>query len=147
MSMPSHRKVPASKFVNQVCDVPGDKRDGTSGYCMTLSSANPEVFGPVAWSFLHTVAEHYDPTGPKSQEKCATWLANTAAMLPCTFCRGHMQKHVDATDTRAACESRDSLRTYLVDFHNKVNERTGGDAPWTPEQAKDAYGTAELCVD
>ena len=64
-----------------------------------------------------------------------TTVKHTPLMLPCRNCEKHMQQHVQENDTRAACQSNDSLR-----------ER-GGEAPWTSEQARKRYGTAELCID
>jgi hypothetical protein len=142
--MQCYRKVPASSFVNHVCDAPAE---ASRPQCHTVSSASPHVFGPIAWSFLHTVAENYDAEQPEAQTQCSAWLSSTAAMLPCPNCRGHLASYVAAHPTGPACESRDTLRTYLVDLHNSVNERTGGDPAWTPEQAQARYSMAELCID
>ena len=136
-----HRKVPAGSFVSHC----GDRPDGA--HCQQVSSAVPQVFGPVAWNFVHTAAEHYHPKDDADRERCSAWVKHTPLMLPCRDCEKHMQKHVQENDTRAACQSNDSLRDYFVDLHNKVNERTGGEAPWTSEQARERYGTAELCID
>lgn len=142
--MQPHRRVPASRFVNQMSCQPGS---GSPDHCVQVNSSEPEVFGPIAWSYIHTVAENYDPKDAATVQKCAAWIDNTPAMLPCRNCENHMQKWVDGHDSVAACGSRDSLRSYFVDLHNAVNKRTGGDKPWTDDQAQARYSKAELCLD
>jgi hypothetical protein len=142
--MQPYRRVPASRFVNPRCP---DQTTGTPDHCAVVKSSEPEVFGPIAWAHLHTVAENYEPDNDKAVERCAAWLDNTPPMLPCRNCERHMQKWVDCHDSRQACASKESLRSYFVDLHNAVNKRTHGDNPWTPEQAQARYATAELCMD
>lgn len=142
--MQSHRRVPASRFVNQMC---ADQISNSPDHCVRVKSSEPEVFGPIAWAHLHTVAENYEPADPKAVERCAAWLDNTPPMLPCRNCEHHMQQWVNSHDSVAACQSNDTLRSYFVDLHNAVNKRTGGDKPWTDDQAKARYETAELCLD
>ncbi len=140
--MQPHRRVPASRFVNQMCLL-----DASPDHCVRVDSSEPEVFGPIAWSFIHTVAENYEPKGEADQLKCAAWIDNTPTMLPCRNCEHHMARWVADHDSNAACQSKDTLRSYFVDLHNAVNKRTGGDKPWTDEQAQARYATAELCLD
>lgn len=137
----AHRKVPAGQFVNQVCG------SASGPHCVKVSTAAPLAFGPPTWNVLHTISEHYDDQQPDAQTRCAAWLSNVPAMLPCAECRGHMQQWVDQHPATDACASRDTLRTYMVDLHNAVNARVGGEAAWTPEQASERYRTVELCVD
>ena len=139
----AYRKVPAGQFVSGCVD-----RERDSERCHRVSSATPQAFGPASWWFMHTTAENYDDTQPDAQKRCAAWLSNSPAMLPCPECRGHMQAYVDEHPAADACLSRATLRTYLVDLHNTVNERTGSGEPvWTPEQASERYATVELCID
>jgi hypothetical protein len=144
--MQAHRRVPASRFVNRTC--PDDQVADSPDHCVQVASSEPEVFGPVAWAYIHTVAENYTPApGPDVVQKCAAWIDSTPVMLPCRSCESHMQKWVDEHDSQNACASRDNLRSYFVDLHNHVNHSTGGDAPWTDEQAKARYEKTELCLD
>lgn len=136
----SHRKVPAGSFVSH-CDTP------SGAHCQRVSSAVPEAFGPIAWNFIHTAAEHYNPQTDTDRDRCSAWVKNTPVMLPCRNCEKHMEKHVQEHDPRAACQSSETLRDYFVDLHNKVNDRTGGEAPWTSQQAQEQYATVELCID
>jgi len=139
--MDPHRKIPAGRFVGN-CGAPS-----AGEHCAQVSSAAPEVFGPIGWNFLHTIGAHYDATQPDAPKRCEAFLTNTPTMLPCADCRGHLEKYIKQHPPTDACKSREALGRYLVDLHNDVNERTGGGPKWTYDQAAAAYGTAELCVD
>ena len=140
-----HRKVPASRFVSQVCRPEDDTARPAASNCVRLPSSAPEVFGPPVWWALHSIAENYDPQTAAARASCAAWLDATPTMLPCRKCETHMQQFVDTHPSQAACTSRETLRAYYVDLHNAVNARTGGEAAWTPQQARAQYSTSELC--
>jgi hypothetical protein len=135
----AYRKVPASTLVNVFPHSAGTN-------CVEVDASVPESFGPVAWNFLHTSAEFYAPTCDGDQAKCQSFLSSLPAMLPCKYCQKHMSEYLQDHDVADACVNTDSLRTWLVDFHNSVSRRTGSDARWTPEQAEEAYKKTRLCV-
>ena len=79
-------------------------------------------WGPAAWKFLHIVSFSY-PDNPSVQEtrdaEALFWSLKN--LLPCQACREHYESELELhpPDTR----SRLTLSSWLVDVHNRVNQR------------------------
>ena len=84
-------------------------------------------WGPAAWTFLHTISFAYpeSPTTAQKEEMLAFLMA-FASVIPCARCRtdwnAFMSENMtDASSTHLA--SRDALAHFIVDGHNRVNEK------------------------
>ena len=88
-----------------------------------------EVWGPVAWRFLHLSAALSD-----RKDVGALWmpfLKATAAVLPCDMCRQEMSQYVLLKRftvnpiTVTGPVVKEGMMRYMWAFHNEVNKRLG----------------------
>ncbi len=87
----------------------------------------PEVWGPHAWIFLHSVTMDY-PDSPSSQDKKAMrdFFNSLQYVLPCHKCAKNFQKNMKKHPlTDSVLSSRDNLINWLIDIHNMVNKDNG----------------------
>jgi len=86
-------------------------------------ASNPEIWGPKAWEFLHTLTFSYseEPT-PQEQQSALNLFNSLPDMLPCKLCGDHCRQNL--IDLPPQVQNKDSLSRWLVDFHNMVNEQT-----------------------
>eukprot|EP00941_MAST-03F_sp_MAST-3F-sp1_P005355 g5355.t1 len=118
-------------------------------YCTVVSSAEPTVWGPIAWSMLHTMAAHYPKSNPNEAHisGCVNFITGLPYMLPCGECGFHLLKELEnyPTSLRRACSSRYNLAQFFVDAHNDVSRHL--EKPlWTTEKALEHYGTSDICI-
>ncbi len=87
---------------------------------------NPNVWGPPAWDFLHTITFNYPyrPT-PKEKMKAIIFFETLEDMLPCHSCRKHYQENLAKYPVRNAVSDRDTLVKWLIHIHNQVNRLLG----------------------
>ncbi len=87
---------------------------------------NPNLWGPPAWDFLHTITFNY-PYRPTHQEKIKTimFFETLGDMLPCQSCREHYQENLAKYPVRKAVSDRDTLVKWLIHIHNQVNRLLG----------------------
>ena len=116
-----------------------------------VSSAEPFVWGPIAWKLFHTMAAHY-PSSPDEKRKaaCVNFLQGLPYMLPCGDCGYHFLEQQTrgggVTFLESACASHEALVSFFSGAHNVVNKRTKKTV-WSPEQVSAAsYDTARVCV-
>ena len=92
------------------------------------TSKDPRVWGPPLWRYLHLSAANY-PKNPTVREARAMmdWLIHLPVTIPCESCGVHYRQYITRNYNRlpVICSSRDNLFKFLVDIHNKVNERNG----------------------
>jgi len=87
-------------------------------------SCDPQVWGPSAWTFMHSVALCY-PTKPTAVDKqhYKMFFLSLPFVLPCLKCQenllGHLSK--DTSIFENAFGSRDSLIRWVIRLHNQVN--------------------------
>lgn len=134
-----HRQIAetSSKKINYV---PQCEYTELSSLPMTKWKKDPKLWGPHLWAYLHYSSANY-PIQPTAEEtdKMVSWLQNLYVTIPCEKCRVHYKKHIDETkNLREICGSRNTLFKFLVDLHNKVNERNGKES-LSYHQAKDIY--------
>lgn len=79
-------------------------------------------WGPQFWATLEFLAFNY-PQNPSSQDRqnMKTLYALLPEMLPCTSCRTHFAQLLK--DFPVQLDSRDTLTRWLVEAHNRVNDR------------------------
>lgn len=103
-------------------------------------------WGPHAWKFLHAVTFAY-PDQPSDEHKKAALelFSSLKYMLPCGECCSHYCQAFEKNRIEPYLESRDSLSKWLVDFHNRVNERLGKPIMKYEEVAKEYNVANEFC--
>lgn len=99
-----------------------------------------DKWGPAGWHFLHAVAfkMYKRPNNPTAEERrwAKRFFQSVGHVLPCEPCNLHYQnyilKHPVNTDTR------ETLVQWLVNLHNKVNEKNNKPA-WQYQKVYDHY--------
>ncbi len=89
---------------------------------------DPKLWGPHLWAYLHYSASNYPekPTESEIQEMMS-WLSCLPVTIPCSDCSRHYKNYIEQNRSNlpAICSTKDNLFKFLVDIHNKVNERYG----------------------
>lgn len=91
-------------------------------------STDPSVWGPCLWRYMHYSAINFPEFPTKRQATAmAQWLYSLPVTIPCEKCRHHYAAYIKkhARDLVRICSSRKGVFNFLVDIHNKVNERNG----------------------
>ena len=84
---------------------------------------NPEVWGPPAWTFLHSVTLAY-PDNPSDIDKYnyENFFNILQPILPCAKCSYNYMKHLQEDPITNHLDSKKSLVNWLINVHNKVNK-------------------------
>lgn len=98
----------------------------------------PEIWGPYAWTMLHTIAFTSPPGllangNSKIREAYRLHLESLQTILPCPQCREHYTEHYEEDPPRL-----EALVDWMGDLHNYVNRRKEV-AEWTREQVYEKY--------
>ena len=84
------------------------------------------VWGPAAWQLLHSIAHCYQDEPTEEQRRnMLTFLNSLCGVLPCSRCSAHCHEYMALHLHESTVASRRRLVTFLHEFHNSVNERTG----------------------
>jgi len=83
----------------------------------------PDVWGPPAWIFLHSITLEY-PDNPTKKDKqdMRNFFDSLGKVLPCHKCRNNFQMHFTKkplTDGILCCKK--NLVKWLIDIHNSVD--------------------------
>lgn len=83
---------------------------------------DPNVWGPHAWIFLHTITLTY-PHNPTEQDKknYKLFFYNLANVLPCTHCSQNYIIHLKQLPIDSFLVNKKSLVSWLVQIHNLTN--------------------------
>ena len=86
----------------------------------------PEVWGPGAWTFLHTITMNY-PNNPNIDQKNnhKQLFENLSYTIPCEKCANHYSDNLKKYPLDPALESKTLLTRWLIDIHNEVNKKNG----------------------
>ena len=86
----------------------------------------PEVWGPGAWTFLHTITMLY-PDNPNIDQKNhhRQLFENLKYTIPCEKCANHYVENLKKYPLDPALESKTLLTKWLIDIHNEVNKKNG----------------------
>ena len=86
----------------------------------------PEVWGPGAWTFLHTITINY-PDNPNEDQKFyhKQLFENLKYTIPCEKCANHYSENLKKYSLDLALESKTKLTKWLIDIHNEVNKKNG----------------------
>jgi hypothetical protein len=80
----------------------------------------PKIWGPPAWTFLHSVTFQY-PDNPTEldKQKYQQFFESLKYTLPCPTCKEHYSINFEKLPIRL--NTRDELIKWLIDIHNEVN--------------------------
>ena len=83
----------------------------------------PNIWGPHAWFFLHSVSLMY-PEHPSEQDKhnYFNFFIQLKNVLPCIICRQNYNNHLIKYPLKKSLNSREDLARWLVNIHNEVNK-------------------------
>lgn len=106
------------------------------------SQLSIEVWGPKAWGMLHIGSFMYPVVSSAAdRQRMYSFLHSFAHIIPCERCRTHFQlslkAHVESVDSPTLA-GREALSRYVVDLHNRVNQRLGKRI-WRYEDAMSLY--------
>jgi hypothetical protein len=92
------------------------------------ATSDPKVWGPHLWAYLHYSAANYsDHPTPAERKEMKNWLCSLPVTIPCDNCSRHYRKYITKNKHKLdeICSDKNKLFNFLVDIHNKVNERNG----------------------
>lgn len=100
---------------------------------------NNNIWGPPAWTFLHTVTYNY-PENPTEDDKrnFYNFFDSLQNVLPCEKCKGHYKQNIQKYDLKKSLGSREDLVKWLIDLHNDVN-RDNGKKVWSYSDVFNKY--------
>jgi hypothetical protein len=82
------------------------------------------VWGPIAWTFLHTVSFNY-PIKPTDEDKknYRNFILNLENVLPCKYCRINLKNNLKKKPLNMChMESRETFSRYVYELHEIVNK-------------------------
>lgn len=105
---------------------------------------DPNIWGPGAWLFLHSITLNYprDPT-PTDREVITNFFMTLGKVLPCFHCRDNYARHLKKFPIRT--ESKTELTNWLIDIHNDVRQETGKPTLTYDEAVKKIICTYRKC--
>lgn len=97
-----------------------------------MSKLDRKIWGPSAWTFLHSCGFAY-PENPTLDEREAAYKLISALpyMLPCDECKHHAYQYINCESTGISSPSSSYLDSMVVfsrwifEFHESVNSRLG----------------------
>lgn len=99
---------------------------------MNRNGFQTKVWGPVAWMFLHIVAQNYDPKKAGMKAGYFAFFTNIGNVLPCGACRDNFKRITKSGPLKLdhrIFASRRKLCYWLFRLHNRVQmdiyEKTG----------------------
>jgi hypothetical protein len=95
------------------------KKDFSSGDGFLVS-----VWGPVAWTFLHTISFNY-PLKPTKEDKThyRDFILNLQNVLPCGFCRKNLKTNFKQNPLKISdMKNRETFSRYIYQLHETVNK-------------------------
>lgn len=84
---------------------------------------DPNIWGPHAWHFLHTITLSY-PTNPTQKQKKTykLFFHNLVDILPCTKCSSNYNSHITQLPIEPFLKNRKTLVSWLIQIHNMTNK-------------------------
>ena len=83
---------------------------------------NKNIWGPSGWLFMHSISFQY-PENPSEEDKnnYKVFFESLKNTIPCPKCREHYSENLKQNPIQL--NSRDELIQWVIDIHNKVNEK------------------------
>jgi hypothetical protein len=85
----------------------------------------PSCWGPLIWTYCHSIAYVYDPSKENETENYYNYFKDLGKTLPCSECREHYEDVFDEESLEEALDSNEQMFRWVYDLHNLVNERLG----------------------
>ena len=95
------------------------KKDFISGDGMMT-----KIWGPLAWTFLHTISFNY-PVNPSEEDKThyRDLILNLQYTLPCKYCRMNLTNNFKKMPlSMCHMKNRDTFSRYIYELHETVNK-------------------------
>ena len=95
------------------------KKDYNAGDGMIVS-----VWGPLQWTFLHTMSFNY-PVNPTSEDKkhYRDYVLNLQYVLPCKYCRMNLKNNFKKKPLLMChMANRETFSRYIYELHETVNK-------------------------
>ena len=102
---------------------------------------NPDIWGPHAWIFLHSITLGY-PECPSDSDKRSfkNFFYSLQGILPCKKCRNNYVQHIKKNPlTDHILCSKERVVRWLVEIHNEVNKINGKPTKTYEQFLKDYY--------
>jgi len=99
------------------------------------------VWGPMMWSYLHTMSFNY-PNNPTKEDKkhYKEFIENLQYVLPCKFCRMNLANNLKEFPIKEChMASRDAFSRYVYDLHETVNKMLKKKSGLTFCEVRDRY--------
>lgn len=113
-----------------------EEKDYTSGDGFLTT-----VWGPLAWTFLHTISFNY-PVEPSKEDKenYRNFVLSLVNILPCKYCRDNLKKNFKIMPlTIDVMKNRNTFSKYMYDLHELVNKNLGKVSGLSYEDVREMY--------
>lgn len=99
-------------------------------------------WGPALWRIFHVLAANYPQDNSPSvlnkyKASARQFFYALRDLLPCPTCREHYSKLL--TQSPPQLETSESMKQWVLDLHNAVNERLGDQKSWSMEDIERVY--------
>ena len=83
----------------------------------------PNIWGPGAWLFLHSITLNY-PKEPTEQDKkiYSDFFHSLQNILPCSICRENYKIHLNNNPINFNLKNKNDLVRWLIKIHNETNK-------------------------
>ena len=100
---------------------------------------DPNIWGPSAWTFLHTVTLNY-PNNPTKTDinNYEKFFKSLQPILPCPKCSINYKKHFTKSPIRPHLKNKETLVKWLINIHNDVN-KINNNKIWTYDEVINKY--------
>ena len=99
------------------------------------------VWGPMMWSYLHTMSFNY-PVNPTKEDKkhYKEFVENLQYVLPCKYCRMNLANNLKESPIQDChMANRDAFSRYIFNLHETVNKMLKKPSNLTFCQVRDRY--------
>jgi hypothetical protein len=99
------------------------------------------VWGPMMWSYLHTMSFNY-PINPTESDKkhYREFILNLQYVLPCKYCRINLTKNLKRFPlTISDMKNRETFSTYVYTLHENVNKMLKKKSGLSYDDVRDRY--------
>ena len=87
-----------------------------------MSHLNPEIWGPIYWDFLYTLALSYPLTpNDSTKKKYYDFVMNLPLFIPISNMGNTFSRFLDNYPVTAYLDSRESMIKWVHFIHNKIN--------------------------
>ena len=101
---------------------------------------DPEIWGPNAWLFLHTITLVY-PHNPTQNDKdlYKHFFINLKNILPCDWCSHNYKIHLNKYPIDKYLNKKKDLVQWLINIHNETNKLLNKDIIFTYDDFINKY--------